>query len=114
MKNTDYSIKRKAEGLALNATSHREISSHIADFVRDRIPYHLDEWNVSAAEVLQKRRGMCAGKAILADELHRAVGIQDRFKVVKIMGEQGFFDFVLRRLKQSRGMSSESAQLQNN
>ena len=44
--------------------------------------------------------GMCAGKALLAAELHRAVGIFVRFKVIKIMGEEGLFNFVRHQLEE--------------
>jgi hypothetical protein len=52
---------------------------------------------------------MCAGKALLAAELHRAVGIPVRFKVIKILGEEGLFDFVKRQLEEGQypGLSSE-------
>lgn len=96
----DLAIKRKAEELAYGACSNREISERISNFVRDQIYYCLDEWNVKPIEVLKKKRGMCAGKALLAADLHRAVGIPARFKVIKILGEEGLFDFVRRQLEE--------------
>ena len=77
--------------------------------MRDSIPYYLDEWNVGAEEVLQKGWGMCAGKALLAAELHRAAGIAVRFKVVKIMGEEALFNFAQRWLEEQR-LSAEDKQ----
>ena len=43
---------------------------------------------------------MCAGKALLAAEIHLAVGISTRFKVMKILGEGGLFDFAMRQLEE--------------
>jgi hypothetical protein len=43
---------------------------------------------------------MCAGKALLAAELHRAVSIPVRFKVIKIFGEEGLFDFLKQKLEE--------------
>jgi len=77
--------------------------------VRDSIPYYLDEWNVGAEDVLQKRWGMCAGKALLAAEMHRAAGIPARFKVVKIMGEEALFSFAQRWLE-GQHLSAEDKQ----
>jgi transglutaminase-like putative cysteine protease len=96
----DLAIKHKAEELAYGACSNREISEHISNFVRDQIYYSLDEWDVKPIEVLKKRQGMCAGKALLAAELHRAVGIPARLRVIKILGEEGLFDFVKRQLEE--------------
>jgi len=95
----DLAIRQKAEILAYGACSNREISERISHFVRDQIYYSLDEWDVKPIEVLRNRKGMCAGKALLAAELYRAVGIPVRFKVVKILGEEGLFDFVKRELE---------------
>lgn len=96
----EQDIKGKAQELASGAGSPREISGRIARFVRDSIPYYLDEWDVGAEAVLRKNQGMCAGKALLAAELHRAAGIPARFKVIKILGEEGLFDFVARRMEE--------------
>ncbi|MDY6912464.1 MAG: transglutaminase domain-containing protein [Chloroflexota bacterium] len=93
-------IKQKAAELCSGRTSLKETYEHIARFVRDSIPYHLDEWDVSAEEVLLKKKGMCAGKALLAVELYRAAGIPARYKVVRIPGEKGLFDFLLQQLEE--------------
>jgi tetratricopeptide (TPR) repeat protein len=77
--------------------------------VRDSIPYYLDEWNVGAEEVLQKGWGMCAGKALLAAEMHQAAGIAARFKVLKIMGEEALFSFAQRWMEAQR-LSAEDKQ----
>ena len=105
----DLAIKQKAKELAYGVYSNREISERISHFVRDQIYYSLDEWNVKPIEVLKKRRGMCAGKALLAAEIHLAKGIPARFKVLKILGEEGLFDFVKQQLQegQSPDLSSE-------
>jgi transglutaminase-like putative cysteine protease len=95
-------IRQKAEELAYGACSNREISERISNFVRDQIYYSLDEWNVKPVEVLKKKRGMCAGKALLAAQLHLAMGIPARFKVLKILGEEGLFDFVKRQLEEGQ------------
>jgi hypothetical protein len=52
---------------------------------------------------------MCAGKARLAADLHRALGIPARFKVIKILGEEGLFDFVKGQLEEGEypDLSSE-------
>ncbi len=104
------SIKQKAEELTLGASSSREASGRIIEFVRNQIKYSLDEWDVPAQTVLDKRAGMCAGKALLASELHRAVGIATRFKAVKIQGEGGLLDFIAERLEktQSSDMCNET------
>jgi hypothetical protein len=65
-------IKQKAEGLTLRASLKREASWRIIEFVRNQIKYNLDEWDVPALSVLDKGAEMCAGKAFLASELHRA------------------------------------------
>jgi hypothetical protein len=96
----DPVIKRKAEGLVYQAGSRRERSKRIIQFVRDQILYCLDEWDVKPIDVLKKGRGMCAGKALLAAELHRAVSIPVRFKVIKIFGEEGLFDFLKQKLEE--------------
>lgn len=97
----DWLIKKKAEELADGVRSTREGSQRVAEFARDHILYSLDEWNVPPDEVLRRGRGMCAGKALLASELHRALGIPTRFKVIKIVGEEGILDFVARRLAET-------------
>jgi len=102
-------IKQKTKELISGATSPQEISSRLAHFVRDSIPYYLDEWNIGAEEVLQKGWGMCAGKALLAAEMHRSAGIAARFKVVKIMGEEELFAFSQRWLEGQR-LSAEDKQ----
>ena len=48
---------------------------------------------------MQKGWGMCAGKALLAAEMHKAAAIAVRFMVVKIMGEQALFAFAQRWLE---------------
>jgi hypothetical protein len=95
----DPFVEKKAEELIKGAQSHREMSERITNFVRDQIHYGLDEWDVVSVEVLRKRQGMCAGKALLAADLHRTVGIAVRFKVIKILGEEGLSDFVKRQLE---------------
>jgi len=92
-------IRQKAEELACGACSNREISERICNFVRDQVYYFLYEWNVKPNDVLKKKRGMCAGKMLLAAGLHLTMGIPSRFKVLKILGEEGLFDFVKRQLE---------------
>ena len=94
-------IKQKAEELTLGASSKREASWRIIEFVRNQIKYNLDEWDVPALSVLDKGAGMCAGKALLASELHRAAGIATRFKAIKIHGEGGLLDFIAGRLEEA-------------
>jgi len=94
---TDIS-KIKAEALVRGAGSLREAVERIAGFVRNDILYLLDEWNASPEDILKKGYGMCAGKALLAGELFRAVGIKVQFKVLQISGEQGLFDFIAQHL----------------
>jgi hypothetical protein len=81
------------------AGSRREKSESIIQFVRDEVLYCLDEWDVKPLDVLKKGRGMCAGKALLAATLHLAVRIPVRFKVIKIFGEEGLFDFLKQKLE---------------
>ena len=87
-------FRRKAEGLVSRAGSLREAVERIAGFVRNDILYRLDEWDTNPEDVLKKGYGMCAGKALLAAELFRAIQIPVRFKVLKISGEEGLFDFI--------------------
>jgi len=87
-------VRIKAEELAAKTSSPQEISRRIALFVQDQIPYCLDEWDLGAEEVLHKKQGMCSGKALLAAELHRVLEIPTRFKVTKILGEEGLTNFV--------------------
>jgi hypothetical protein len=98
-------IREKAKELAHGLVSEEGISENINEFVRDRILYCLDEWDVKPIEVLNKGRGMCAGKALLASELHRAVNISTRFKVIKILGEGGILDFVKQQLRECKDSS---------
>ena len=98
----DLAIRQKAETLAYGACSSREISERISKFVRDQIYYSLDEWNVKPIEVLKRKRGMCAGKALLAAELHLAMGIPARFKVLKVLGKEGLFNFIKRQLQEGQ------------
>ena len=98
-------ISKKAKELVYGVVSEDEMSENINEFVRDRILYYLDEWDVRPIEVLKKGRGMCAGKALLASELHRAVGISTRFKVIKILGEGGIFNFAMHRLEEFKNPS---------
>lgn len=102
-------IKKKAEELVRGAHSQQEMSERIIQFVRDQIFYNLDEWDVKPSEVLRKGRGMCAGKALLAADMHRAFGIPVRFKVIKILGEEGLFDFIKKQLEKNEipGLSLE-------
>lgn len=100
MEEVNLIIKEKAKELVRGALSEHELSENINNFVRDSILYCLDEWDVKPIEVLKKGRGMCAGKALLAAELHGAVGISTRFKVMKILGEGGLFDFAMRQLEE--------------
>jgi transglutaminase-like putative cysteine protease len=95
-------IREKAKELAYGVVSEEGVSENINEFVRDRILYCLDEWDVKPMEVLKKGRGMCAGKALLASELHRAMGISTRFKVIKVLGEGGILDFVMHRLEEGK------------
>jgi len=102
----DYDlISNKAKELVYGVVSEDEMCENINDFVRDRILYYLDEWDVKPIEVLKRGRGMCAGKALLASELHRAVGISTRFKVIKVLGEGGIFDFAKHRLEEFKDSS---------
>ncbi len=94
-------IRQKAEELTSRASSKREASWRIIEFVRDQIKYNLDEWDVPAPSVFEKGVGMCAGKALLASELHRAAGIATRFKAIKIQGEGGLLDFIADRLAEA-------------
>ncbi|MDD5094483.1 MAG: transglutaminase domain-containing protein [Dehalococcoidia bacterium] len=94
-------IRTQAAQLASDRSSPLQVSETIARFVRDQIPYYLDEWDLSAEDVLKRRRGMCAGKALLAAELHRAVGIPTCFKVIRILGEGGLFDFMAGQLREN-------------
>ena len=87
-------LRRKAKELASGASSPREAVERIAGFVRDDILYCLDEWDTKPEDVLKKGHGMCAGKALLAAELFRAIQIPVRFKVLQISGEEGLFDFI--------------------
>jgi hypothetical protein len=85
-------FQRKAESLVSGAGSPWETVERIAGFVRNDILYRLDEWDTSPKDVLKNGYGMCAGKALLAAELFRAIPVQ--FKVLKISGEEGLFDFI--------------------
>ncbi len=87
-------FRRKAEGLVLGAVSPREAVERIAGFVRNDIIYRLDEWDTTPEDVMRKGYGMCAGKALLAAELFRAIQMPVRFKVLQISGEEGLFDFI--------------------
>lgn len=55
---------------------------------------------VGAEGVLAKGCGVCAGKALMAAELHRALGIPVRFKPIRVSVEEGFLDFIRRRLEE--------------
>jgi len=94
-------LRRKAEELASGARSAQEAVERIAGFVRDEILYRLDEWDTGPEDVLRKGYGMCAGKALLAVELFRAIQIPVRFKVLQIFGEEGLFNFIAQRLEES-------------
>jgi transglutaminase-like putative cysteine protease len=87
-------FRRKAEELVSGAGSLREAIERIAGFVRNDILYRLDEWDTKPEDVLKKGYGMCAGKALLAAELFRAIQIPIRFKVLQISGEEGLFNFI--------------------
>jgi hypothetical protein len=87
-------FRRKAESLVQGAGLLREAIERIAGFVRNDILYRLDEWDTKPEDVLKKGYGMCAGKALLAAELFRAMQIPVRFKVLQISGEEGLFDFI--------------------
>jgi transglutaminase-like putative cysteine protease len=87
-------FRRKAEELVSGAGSPREAVERIAGFVREDILYRLDEWDTNPEDVLKKGYGMCAGKALLAAELFRAIQIPVRFKVLQISGEEGLFNFI--------------------
>jgi len=84
--------RRKAEELVSGAGSPREAVERIAGYVRNDILYRLDEWDTNPEDVLKKGYGMCAGKALLAAELFRAIQIPVRFKVLQISGEEGLFN----------------------
>ncbi len=96
----DHSIEQKSKELTSEALSLRETSQRISDFVQNKILYYLDEWDVDPVDVFQKGRGMCAGKALLAVELHRAVKIPARFKIVKIHAGNDLFQFIAHRLEE--------------
>ena len=85
-------FRRKAVELVSGAVSTREAVERIAGFVRNDILYRLDEWDTNPEDVLKKGYGMCAGKALLAAELFRAIQIPVRFKVLQISGEEGLFN----------------------
>lgn len=104
-------IKRKASELAHGTVSDSEISERICQFVREEVPYALEEWNVGADETLHLRQGMCAGKAQLAVTLHRATGIKAQFKVLRIVPEEGLLEFIARRLEETT--NSEGSPEQN-
>lgn len=93
-------IKSRAKDLTAAAISPAEVSRLLVRFVQNDIIYYLDEWEVGPEEALGKGYGMCAGKALLAAELHRAMDIPARFRVVKVLGEEGLFDFITRRLEE--------------
>jgi len=87
-------FRRKTEALVSGAGSPREAVERIAGFVRNDILYRLDEWDTSPEDVMRKGYGMCAGKALLAAQLFRAIKIPVQFKVLRISGEEGLFDFI--------------------
>jgi DNA-binding protein len=56
----------------------------IFDWVRDRIKYSFDFWNIKASETLKKKSGMCANKANLQIAMLRSVGIPAGYMVLRI------------------------------
>ena len=102
----DHSIEQKSKELTSGALSHQETSRKISDFVQNEILYYLDEWDVNPVDVFQKGRGMCAGKALLAVELFRALKLPSRFKIIKIYGENDLFQFIRNRLEERESQES--------
>jgi transglutaminase-like putative cysteine protease len=59
----------------------------IFDWVRDKVKYGFDFWDVKASETMRKMSGMCANKANLQIAMLRAIGIPAGYGVLRIRKE---------------------------
>jgi transglutaminase-like putative cysteine protease len=86
-------IKQKVAELIKGAHSKREKFQRIFNFVKE-LPYGLDDWDLSASQVLHKGWGMCSGKTNLLIAMLRAAGIPARYRIYQIKADTTLGDFL--------------------
>lgn len=79
-------IREKAARLIRGARDRQEKFRRIFSFVKE-LPYGLDDWDLSASQVLRKGWGMCSGKTNLLVAMLRSAGIPARYRVYQILAE---------------------------
>lgn len=72
-------VSRKASEIAGSASTFKERAVGIFYFVRDEIPFALDNFEVKASQTLKKGKGHCVNKVNLQVALLRAAGIPARY-----------------------------------
>lgn len=77
------------------AKSLREKAERILTWVRDNIPYALDEWDVPASQTLRKGYGMCMNKTNLAVAQLRSFSIPARYRFLLIQRNEWFESIVI-------------------
>ena len=86
-------IRVKAKELIQGCSSNEDAFQRIFTFVKE-LPYGLDDWDVSASEVLAKGWGMCSGKTNLLVAMLRSVDIPARCRIYRIKGEGSLWSWM--------------------
>lgn len=92
---THPEIREKALEETRGLKSRREKAWKVLTWVRDSIPYALDEWEVKASETLRKGYGMCMNKTNLAVAQLRSIGIPARYRFLLIKRNEWFESIVI-------------------
>lgn len=77
-------IQNLAEEIAGASEDPREKAINCFLYVRDKIAFGFDPWQINASETLQKGYGMCSNKALLLVALLRSLGIPSRLAWIRL------------------------------
>ena len=85
-------IREQTAQLIKGARNRQEKFQRIFNFVKE-LPYALDDWDLTASQVLKKGRGMCSGKTNLLVAMLRSAGIPARYRVYQILADDVLMKF---------------------
>ena len=80
-------IQKQTEKLLSSCGDDVHSAVRIFNWVRDKVKYSFDFWNVKASETMRKMSGMCANKANLQIAMLRAAGIPAGYAMLRIRKE---------------------------
>lgn len=81
-------ILKTAFKITKNCKTEREKITKLFSWVKEKIKFKFDHWNITALETLKKKTGMCTNKSNLLVAFLRAINIPAGFGRLKIMTSQ--------------------------